>query len=151
MSQNGMYEQCRVVYRCMCIPVQAGVRCGLDWYTGWVYRGSTTQPRCSGRGPGYSGAGPGSPTGAGVGGILELGRGWSCTHPGTARARSLRSLVQDRPFHRLWTNMARIDLIFLKVKQNGGVSPGSVQKACHSPYSQNEARNSPLEILRFLF
>ena len=46
---------------------------------------------------------------------------------------------------------ARFDLIFTKVSQNGEVSPKYVYKACHSPYSQNEAQKSPLEILRFPF
>ena len=39
---------------------------------------------------------------------------------------------------------------FSKVSQNGRVSLKSVNKACHSPYSQNAAENSPLGILRFL-
>ena len=52
---------------------------------------------------------------------------------------------------RLTANRARFQVISWKVSQNGQVSPRNVQKACHSPYSQNEAQKSPLEILRFLF
>ena len=52
---------------------------------------------------------------------------------------------------RLWANRARIYYILLKVSQNGRVSPENVNKASHSPYSQNGSRKSALEILRFLY
>ena len=48
-----------------------------------------------------------------------------------------------------WPIKARIQVIFLKVSQNGGVSPKSVHKACHSPCIQNGLRKSPLDIPRF--
>ena len=44
--------------------------------------------------------------------------------------------------------MARFKVISLKLSQNGGVSPKYVEKAYHSPCSQNGLRKSPLEILR---
>ena len=44
---------------------------------------------------------------------------------------------------------ARFRVPYLKVSQNGQVSPKSVNKACHSPYSQNGSQISPLGILRF--
>ena len=43
-------------------------------------------------------------------------------------------------------NRARFRPHFLKVSQNGGVSPKSHQKACHTPYSQNGSQKSPLGI-----
>ena len=46
---------------------------------------------------------------------------------------------------------ARFDLILLKLRQNGVVSPEYVEKACHSPCFQNGRVKSPLEILRFPF
>ena len=46
---------------------------------------------------------------------------------------------------------ARFDDISWKLSQNHEVSPKYVEKACHSPYFQNELRMSPLGILRFLF
>ena len=45
-------------------------------------------------------------------------------------------------------NTARFKVIYCKVSQNGIVSPVFVNKACHSPHSQNGLRKSPLEILR---
>ena len=44
---------------------------------------------------------------------------------------------------------ARFDLNSSKVSKNGIVSPGSVHKACHTPYFQNGLVMSPLEILGF--
>ena len=43
----------------------------------------------------------------------------------------------------------RFNLRYTKVSQNGRVSPKSVEKACHSPCSQNGSQMSPLQILRF--
>ena len=48
-----------------------------------------------------------------------------------------------------WPITARFQVISHKVSQNGIVSPKNVNKACHSPYIQNGAQKSPLEILRF--
>ena len=50
---------------------------------------------------------------------------------------------------RLWANRARIDYILLKVSQNRIVSPEFVEKACHSPYSQNGSGKSALDFLGF--
>ena len=55
------------------------------------------------------------------------------------------------PDCRLTAKGARIDLISMKVSQNGRVSPKYVKKASVSPYSQNGSRKSPLEIPRFPF
>ena len=44
---------------------------------------------------------------------------------------------------------ARLRSHFLKVRQNGQVSPKYHEKASRSPYSQNGSRKSALEILRF--
>ena len=43
---------------------------------------------------------------------------------------------------------ARFQDISLKVSQNREVSPKYHQKACHSPYIQNEVQKSPLDILQ---
>ena len=48
-----------------------------------------------------------------------------------------------------WPITARLRSLFYKVSQNGRVSPKSVDKAYHSPYSQNGLKKSPLEILGF--
>ena len=78
------------------------------------------------------------------------------TAPGTTlRARSgtlqVPSLSQDPQNAASWPIWAGFDLIFLKLSQNGGVSPESVEKACRSPYFQNGSGKSPLKILRFPF
>ena len=66
--------------------------------------------------------------------------------------RCLQPLPGTGPLEcRLLANKARIDLIFLKLSQNPGVSPKYVQKACHSPCFQNGLQMSPLEISRFPF
>ena len=72
----------------------------------------------------------------------------------TLRARSVPqgpSLSWDPWKCRLWANMARIDLIFLKVSQNRRVSPKYPEKACHSPYLQNGLGKSALGKPRFPF
>ena len=50
---------------------------------------------------------------------------------------------------RLLANKARFHSYSCKVSQNGRVSPEFVEKACHSPHSQNGLQKSALEILRF--
>ena len=126
-----------------------GTGCGLGGYTGWVipaipsYRAEEPTPASP------SEAGPGRPAGPGVGGEMRAGVGGPCT---TLRARSGPPVAPPctGPLDaRLLANKARIDLILLKVSHFRVVSARSVEKACHSPHFQNEARNSPLEILGF--
>ena len=128
-----------------------------EGYTG--YRGvlpSHQGPRPSGGDT--SGAGPGSPKGAGVGGYPCSAHGPvrpspETTHsgpPGSYGARfAVSGLSPSKP--RLLANIARIDLISWKLSLNAEVSPKSVQKASHSPYIQNEVQKSPLQFLRFPF
>ena len=65
--------------------------------------------------------------------------------PGQALPGAPRAIAASGPIK------ARIEVILLKVSQNGIVSPENVEKACHSPYVQNGLEKSPLEILRFSF
>ena len=121
-----------------------GIRVGIgEGYTGY-YPAALLGERSR-----HSGAGPGSPAGAGVGGVWSSGA--RCT---TLRARSgpCRPLPCTPPREcRLRANKARNQSIFSKVSQNGRVSLRNVEKACHSPCSQNGAQKSPLEIPRFPF
>ena len=87
-------------------------------------------------------------------GITCYGDGGGDGHIPTLRARSVRPAGSpwDMPLEcRLLANTARFDLISCKVSQNEEVSSESVEKACHSPYSQKQLGKSPLEILRFPF
>ena len=99
-----------------------------------------------------SGAGPGSPSGAGVGGQDQPSPG---TVPSTSAptpagpGRPEGSLVLLEQECRLWANRARFDLISQEYSQNRIVSPKYVHKACHSPYIQNWVQKSPLGFLRF--
>ena len=70
-------------------------------------------------------------------------------HPSGARSVPAGPPCTWCPLPASWPIVARFHDILLKVSQNTEVSPKSVQKACHSPYSQKRSKNSPLEILRF--
>ena len=118
------------------------------WVPGWVIPGHPAG--CSRRSP-DSEAGPGSPAGAGVGGLGAGRTGTVMYHPAGpvgSPGPSLYMTSQKRPSTAIGT---RIDLILLKVSQKDEVSPEYVQKACHSPYFQNDAQKSPLGFLRFPF
>ena len=127
-------------------------------YQGGVYRGGyqgglyrCTQPPARG-GPSDSEAGPVGPCqGAGVGGHWGRAYWASGDHPCGARSDPWSSLSPPRANAASWPIAARLSVIFSKVSQNGQVSSRSVNKACHSPCSQNWLRKSPLGILRFLF
>ena len=99
-------------------------------------------------------AGPGSPRGAGVGGLVRAGGG-RALYPPCGPGRSWTR--PGPPWYRTLANAAsgpiraRIRVIYSKVSQNHEVSPENVQKAYHSPYFQNGRQKSPLDILRFLF
>ena len=96
-----------------------------------------------------SGAGPGSPIGAGVGGLAAAPPGRPAP---TLRARSAHpwaSLVPPRAIAASWPIRARYRLYFYKVSQNDRVSPKYVEKACHAPCFQNGLGKSPLDFLRF--
>ena len=80
-----------------------------------------------------------------------LGAGTPADHPCGARSVLRPSLSAPRAHAASGPIRARIQLNYTKVSQNRGVSPEMSQKACHSPCSQNGARKSPLEILRFPF
>ena len=134
-----------------------------DGYTGgywgglYRYPASTKGPNTlSGADP--SEAGPGSPSGAGVGGDLHSaprarppasGPPWASPRP--APCGRCPAVGSCRPIPASWPIRARIDYILLKVSQNPEVSPKNVEKACHSPNIQNGSQKSPLDILRFTF
>ena len=133
---------------------------------GWVYRVGTqglyrctTQPpRAEPKGAISQRSGPRKPcrgwSGWGYGGwatpsrVPGLGNPGPCTthsrHPVPSGARFA---VQGPPR----SKRARFHEHFLKVSQNGEVSPECVEKASHSPYISNGSVKSPLEILRFPF
>ena len=92
------------------------------------------------RKPLTSGAGPGSPAGAGVGG-LGAGRVPPCSaagdgswdHP-SGPVGAPGPLPVPGPLEcRLWPITARFHDISQKLSKNGHVSPKYVEKACHSP------------------
>ena len=152
-----MYERCQVVYRCVCVPVQAGW-CGLDgWYRVGIPGGyyghlgptdhalleerpapaKRARRPCRGRSGGCRGRA--YRDGGGDGHSPPCGPG---RHPaGTSLGMTSEC--------RLTANKARIHDILLKVSQNRNVSPKYVEKACHSPHIQNGLGKSPLEILGF--
>ena len=131
--------------------------------TGWVYRvgipgGNTgvlpSQHALLGESAQTAERAPEAPLGAGVGGLGARANGdWGTgISPPCGPGRSPRSPPWDIPLETAsWRHMARIDLILLKVSQNGEVSAKLSEKACHSPCFQKRARNSPLEIPRFPF
>ena len=128
---------------------------GTGWVAGWAIPGTTPAPR---KEVPVQRSGP-----------RKACRAWSGWYWGRVRVLSVRrrgrllyhppgpvGLLRSPPCTgplecRLRANMARFRDISWKLSQNGRVSPENVEKACHSPCSQNEVRNSPLEILRFLF
>ena len=133
---------------------------------GWVGEGNTHPPTALSPEEHQGGlAGPDRPgpalqgrVGAGVGRPLrDLRYTLNIAHSGPMCARSHpgkpgpgQSPCRGLP----WTSpgkRARFHLITCKVSQNGEVSPENLNKASHSPYSQNGVQKSPLEILRFLF
>ena len=123
----------------------------MEGYTGVL-------PTDRARKPPDSGAGPGRPTGPGVGGqeagrvSLGVRRAGTVLHPpfGTGRSpgppwcRTLQ-IPASGPI------TARFQVFLLKVSQNRIVSPEMCEKACHSPYSQNGLGNHALDFLRFPF
>ena len=138
-------------------------QCGREVYRGGVYRVGT---RVGNTGVQHQGpdiakgadpdseAGPGSPRGAGVGGLGLRNTPGPPTQPPTLRARSVPAgppwwlgglFTASGPIR------ARFDLISQEVSQNGQVSPEKRKKACHSPYIQNGLEISPLDFLRFPF
>ena len=122
-------------------------------YTGWVYRvGNTRVPSQLESGGHIQRSGPRKPC-----------KGWSGWDMSAAPARAPRTHPSGPvgplqgppwfwgPLPASWPIRARFDLISTKVSQNDEVSPKKCHKACHSPYSQNGSRKSPLEIPRFPF
>ena len=129
----------------------AGVRWdGCTGYgTRWVLgRGYTGYPASSKAEADTSGAGPVSP----CKGLEWVGICCSahCTSGTTLRARSVLAgppcTSSSKPAS--WPIGARFEVISCKVSQNHEVSPKSVHKACHTPYSQNGLQKSPLGFLR---
>ena len=128
----------------------------LGGYTGWVIRALPSQHAARARRSPDSEAGPVSPCkGAGVGGL-----GAGCVSQGTVGGTAPRTTLRARSVLQALpvlgpsecpptANMARFDLIFYKVNQNGEVSPKYVEKASVSPYFQNGLGKSALGILRF--
>ena len=136
---------------------RAGVRVrdwgmGTGWVVGGVYRVYYPAARGGSR---YSEAGPGSPSMGLEWVVPGAGRPCAVTHPGThpCGARSpTGSLVPGWALNAAsWPIRARFTSFSIKLSQNGQVSPENVEKASHSPYSQNGSQISPLEILRFTF
>ena len=139
-------------------------RCGSGGCTrvgipGWVYRGSTSPARCPGRTQKQtSEAGPGRPTGPGVGGsagpgALGDGGGGGISPPCGPGQSSPREAFPGIYLRNAasWPIGARFTSFYCKVSQNGQVSPKKCKKACHSPYFQNGLEKSPLGFLRFPF
>ena len=141
---------------------------GRWWVPGWVYRGGYTggypgglyryPPSTLLEEPISSEAGPGSPAGAGVGGIWAGVLGTAAgTAPGTTSARPGRSTPGGPPCPRTLRNAAsqpitaRFHDIYCKVSQNGVVSPILVEKACHSPYLQTAPKSRLLNFPDFHF
>ena len=133
---------------------------------GWVYReGNTGVPypvRCSRKEDPYQRSGPRKALqGPGVGGY-----GSGCVYLGTAAGtasgppsgpgRCLAGPPCPEPLEcRLLAYMARFDLNSWKLSQNHGVSPKSVEKACHSPCFPKRVQevtswNSQISIFRSL-
>ena len=122
------------------------------WWVGRAIPGTTQRPR---EDPPDSEAGPGQPC-----------RGWewvvrrvrprerprAVPRP-TLRARSLRSLVWGPLLENAasWPIRARLLLFSHKLSQNGIVSPEYVEKACLSPYFQNEPQSQLLIFSDFHF
>ena len=131
------------VYSCIAVTVGGGV-----WYQGGVYRwvpgwaipGTTQTPRFARGECPVQRSGPRKPARAGVGGtgcsdVRAAGR--LLYHPCGAPVGLLRSPPCTGPLGMPpWANRARIDLISLKLSQNGQVSPKFIEKACLSPYIQ---------------
>ena len=134
-----------------------GTRAGIPGgYNGWVIRGPVHYPATLlEEGTPYSGAGPVGPAGAGVGGtgwtdVPAAGDGFLDHPPGPVGAPG-PSLSRNPQNAASWPITARLHLFSIKHCQNGQVSLKSVEKAYHSPCSQNELKKSALEILRFPF
>ena len=129
--------QSEVVYQGGCTRVGMGP----GGYRGGLYRVLPTQPPCCSRSKPDSEAGPRKALqGPGVGwsGAADVRWAGRLQNPPYGPGRSLWALPGSGPSecppraHR-----ARINLILLKVSQNAEVSPKYVNKACHSPHSQN--------------
>ena len=140
---------------CVQVVTLAYMVCGAGWYqggytgwgtgrvyqggyTGWVYREAIpgTQPCCSGSPP-ETAERARRPCRGRSGGLRWAGEPAA---PGTVPAHpcGARSVPTGPPWLgpckcRLLANMARFHDIPQKVSQNRQVSPGSVEKACHSP------------------
>ena len=136
-----------------------GTRVGIPGWVQWVGTGEgyTGYYPCTAQGgPVPAKRAPGSPAGAGAGWVQGRVRVLGTSAAGTAISppcgpgQPTRGLPWDMPLEcRLRANMARFRSIFLKVSQNGQVSPKYRHKASHSPCFQNGLRKSPLEFLRF--
>ena len=157
----------------MCVSQVPGVTassdiegCGAGWVlrrdgirvgTGVGYTGTPSHPARGG--PRTSEACPGSParglewvgTGAGRPGSTEAAGSGPVPPSGSGRSPAGPSLYRTLENAASWPIRARFRPFYCKVSQNGIVSSKSVEKACHSPYFQNELQKSPLEILRFPF
>ena len=129
----------------------AGPGCRLGGYTGWVIPGSHRHHALLARRTYPAKRAPEAPARG-----LEW-VGYVRVRPSHADHHSLRSgplrcqHASPRANSRLWANRARFSDISWKLSQNRGVSPKSVQKACHSPYFQNRLKKSALGFLRFPF
>ena len=131
---------------------------GPGGYRGGVYRVGRGRgipgvlPSCSGRGVLTAERAPEGPQG--LEWVVSTARAFR--HPGPPTPGPL---VLPGPASLSWAPpsskpasgpiRARFHDISLKVSRNGHVSPKYVEKACLSPYIQNELVKSPLEILRF--
>ena len=148
-----MPSACSVPWRCAGTAVSAGsTRVGYG--TGWVQGGAIPGTHPAARGEVlHQRSGPGRPCKGLEWWVQGLGRtgrrDGSQDHPpgpvGPPVALPVLGPSECRP----WPIRARLRSIFRKLSQNGEVSSKSTQKACHSPYFQNEVQISPLDFLRF--
>ena len=108
--------------------------------------------RCSGRTLQTAKRAPEAPAGSWSGWSAGSGRPVRpVTTPAGPGRGSCPSLSPPRADAASWPIKARLRVISSKVSQNGGVSLKYVEKAYHSPCSQNGPQKSPLEIPGFPF
>ena len=148
------------LYRALCTCSEHRTRpgyCGGRVLTGWVYRVGNTGPPTPEPAEEPTRRTDQRPQGAGPA-RNRVGR--DVRRVGGPQYPPLRGPVGpprgppwywDPWFPASWPIRARFHVNSCKVSQNGQVSPGNVEKACHSPCFQNGLAMSPLDFLGFPF